>query len=325
MNNFTDKTLNSLNNILKIDKLQFESEFGEPAQKVFKEQRNHIYVNGLLGLSNMCRNNCTYCGLRRGRKIPRYTLEFEKVTAITNQLATQGVKRIFYVSGENNVYKFDDYLKLIENAKAAELEVNLAAGIFEDSQYKELKEAGLDFYTLKFESSNEKIFSEAKPDISLKERLKSIEGVKKAGLMLGSGNIIGLKGQTISDLAKDIRLMVKLEIDWAPVVPFLPAPETPMGETTPMGSVDLTLRTISILRLLLPKVRITAGQPTQGSTLGFSDPAGNIAAIKHGADSLFVELTPLAMAEKLDITPGRKLPRLEEIKELIKPLELEIC
>jgi biotin synthase len=149
-----------------------------------------------------------------------------------------------------------------------------------------------------------------------------IRAVTPLGMELGSGNIIGLAGQTIDDLVNDIILMRQLDIAWAPIVPYLPAPGTPMAETTPMGDVSLLLREIAILRLLMPRTIITAGQPKQGSKLGFADPEGNRDALGAGANILFVDITPHAMRRDFQITPGRILPGVSHIDTLLEGMGL---
>jgi biotin synthase len=127
----------------------------------------------------------------------------------------------------------------------------------------------------------------------------------------------------VDDAARDILLMEELGIDWAPVVPYLPAPGTPMAATTPMGDVALLMREISILRILMPHAIITGGQPRQGSTLGFADPGGNRDALASGANILFVDITPHALRRDFQITPGRILPGVSHVDSLLAGAGLE--
>jgi biotin synthase len=313
-----------LDTLLSLDDASFDENIRKPALQILREQHaGEVIISGLLGISNNCRNNCTYCGLRRDRNIKRFRLEYSEIKKVTGTLKELGLGRIFYISGERNRKKLDEYLRIIEYAKSQELEVNLAAGTFTEADFVRMKNAGLDMYTLKFETSNDRIFSACKPDIPLAKRLESIESVKAAGLKLGSGNIIGLENQSLKDIIEDIRIMARLEIDWAPIVPYMPAVDTPMAETTGPGDIELTLRVLSILRLLLPNARITASQPRAGSNLGFADPEGNRRALLHGANALFIECTPLLQAEQFEITTARKLPRLEEVQQLLEGLDLQ--
>lgn len=132
-----------------------------------------------------------------------------------------------------------------------------------------------------------------------------------------------MKNQSLDDMVNDILLTYELGADWAPIVPYIPAQNSIMGKDTPFGNVDLLLRSISLLRLLLPNSQITAGQPTQDSKIGFGDEKGNIDAMAHGANKLFVEVTPLALQKDFEITEGRKLLKLEKIDRMISSLNLK--
>ena len=89
-------------------------------------------------------------------------------------------------------------------------------------------------------------------------------------------------GQTLSMLAEDILLTKALGISWAPVIPYLPVPGTPLAEEGGPGSIDLCQRTISLLRLMMPEVRITAQQPGPDPQKGLSDTVGNLEAASEG-------------------------------------------
>ncbi len=309
---------------LTVDRDIFDKEIKTKAFELLKNECNSsIYTGGLLALTNFCVNNCHYCGLNRNNpNINRFTLEDETVLSSLKAVKDLGLKRILLIGGENPKIKLNQYLKYIEIAKKYDLEINLAMGVFSKKEYKMLKEAGLDYYTIKFEVSNPKVFNQCNPDISFEDRMKSIYYVKEAGLKLGTGSIVGLKNQSLDDMVNDILLTYELGADWAPIVPYIPSPNTIMGEDTPFGNVDILLRSISLLRLLLPKSQITAGQPTQNSKIGFGDEIGNIEAMAHGANKLFVEVTPLALQKDFEITEGRKLLKLEKIDRMINSLDL---
>jgi len=310
---------------LTVDREIFDKEIKIKAFETLKNTCNSsVYAGGLLALTNFCVNNCHYCGLNRNNaNINRFTLEDDTVLSSIKAVKELGLKRILLIGGENPKIKLDQYLKYIETAKKYDLEINLAMGVFSKNEYKMLKDAGLDYYTIKFEVSNPKVFNECNPDISFEDRMKSIYDVKEAGLKLGTGSIVGLKNQSLDDMVNDILLTYELGADWAPIVPYIPSPNTIMGEDTPFGNVDILLRSISLLRLLLPKSQITAGQPTQNSKIGFGDEIGNIEAMAHGANKLFVEVTPLALQKDFEITEGRKLLKLEKIDRMINSLDLK--
>ncbi|MGD1821821.1 MAG: biotin synthase BioB [Pleomorphochaeta sp.] len=314
----------TIKNYLTMDRKDFDKEIKTKAFETLKMNDSSVYTGGLLALTNVCVNNCHYCGLNRNNgNINRFTLDDDQVLSSIKAVKDLGLKRLLLIGGENPKIKIDQYLKYIEAAKKNDLEINLAMGVFSKREYKILKDAGLDYYTIKFEVSNPKVFNECNPDILFEDRMKAIREVKEVGLKLGTGSIVGLKNQSLDDMVNDILLTKELEADWAPIVPFIPAPNSIMGDDTPFGNVDILLRSISLIRLLLPNSQITAGQPTQDSKIGFGDEKGNIDAMAHGANKLFVEVTPLALQKDFEITEGRKLLKLEKIDRMINSLSLK--
>ncbi|MFP4619427.1 MAG: radical SAM protein [Spirochaetaceae bacterium] len=285
---------------------------------------NTIAVAGLLALGNICKNRCLYCGLRGpNTELPRFRLSVDEIKRALEGIREQGIHRLFMISGEDPGRSSKELVESVRHASKLGFRVMLGFGVLPSEVYAELKEAGAELYALKFETSNPRIFSSVKPDISFDERMQSIYDVQKAGFALGSGNIVGLPGESLDDIASDIELMERLKVDWAPVVPYLPSPATPLGKTHPMGSVELLLKEIALVRLALPFTLITAGQPTQGSPLGFADPQGTKDAIAAGANLLFIDLTPKERREDFAITSRRVLPRLESIDSILADLELE--
>ncbi len=310
---------------LQVDRETFNKEVRDKAFNVLKtEGQSKVYTGGLLALTNVCVNNCHYCGLNRENgEIHRFTLDDEAVLSSIRIVKEMGLKRILLIGGENPKVTLKQYIKYIEEAKKMDLEINLAMGIFGKKEYKILKDAGLDYYTIKFEVSNSKVFNDCNPDVTFEERIKAISEVREAGLKLGTGSIVGLKNQSFEDVIRDIQLTKEFEADWAPIVHYIPANNTIMAKDTPFGNVDLLLRSIAILRLLLPEAQITAGQPTQDSKIGFADKQGNTDAMLHGANKLFVEVTPFALRKDFEITQGRKLLQLQKIDEMVESIGLK--
>ena len=306
--------------VLTLDDETFDRDFRKRALEIRqREFEDTLFVSGLLAFSSYCVNDCTYCGLRRSNAaIPRYRLSADEIIRVIDSFSDNGIRRIFLVSGEDRGYPVEDILRTVDHAHTRGLHVTLGCGVYDFNTLLRFREAGADCYTIKFESSDSKLFHSAKPTADFDRRMECIHNVKRAGMELGSGNIIGLAGQTLDILTADIMLMRDLAIDWAPVVPYLPAPGTPMAADTPMGDVALTLRVLSILRLMMPRLLITAGQPSPGSKLGFADPDGNRAALAAGANLLFVDMTPHAVRKDFDITPGRVLPGLAHIDRLLE-------
>ncbi|MEG2204857.1 MAG: hypothetical protein RRY21_06830, partial [Oscillospiraceae bacterium] len=228
-----------------------------------------------------------------------------------------GFRRIFLISGEDPKYGFDRLLSIVSGAHALGLWVSLACGEFSPEQYQELHAAGANEYVLKFEMSDREVFNRLNPSTDFDRRMKSIEEVLKSGMRLASGNIVDYPGQTLSQLADDLLLMQRLGISWAPVIPFLPAQHTPLG-TGARGNLLLNTKEISILRLMLPEVNITAQQPGEDLSQGLAGAQGNLAALAAGANMLFADLLPDALTKNFSVVDNRVTLGLDHIREMAR-------
>jgi biotin synthase len=319
-----EKLFEEVKSLLLLPAEEFEEVRARALEVTRREFGRGVFVCGLLAISNICRNDCTYCGLRvSNAALPRMKLAVDDILRAIERFHETGLDRVFLVSGENSAYSTADMERIVSHARALGFHITLGLGEYPEATLAAFRDAGLNGYTLKFETANRGLFRRCKPTSDYDARMRCIRSVKPLGLELGSGNIVGLEGQNVDDIASDILLMEELGIDWAPVVPYLPAPGTPMGETTPMGDVALLLREISIIRILMPRTIITAGQPRQGSTLGFADPGGNRDALLAGANILFVDITPHVLRRDFQITPGRILPGVEHVDSLLSDMGLE--
>ena len=258
---------------------------------------DRILLSGMIGYTNVCKNQCLYCGMRAGNSaLKRFRVAPEDVIALGTNAAAHGYRRIFLIAGEDPKYRFDGLLNIVRAFKDAGMFVSLACGEFDRAQYAELKAAGADEYVLKFEMSDPESFNRMNPSTTFARRMEAIETIRSLGLALASGNIIDWPGQTADELADDILLMKRLGISWAPVIPFLPALHTPLFETHHRGSLARLYREIAILRLMMPEIRITAQQPGADLKKGLADPEANYAAIRAGANLLFYDLLPDPLA-----------------------------
>lgn len=314
------KSKNEIIELLKMPYEEFESSIKKQAKDVhIRFNDNKINVTAMLGYDNICKNQCTYCGMRAGNSsLKRYRMNLSNIKLIEDSVKKADVHKIFFISGEDPKYKFNDMIDMVSYGKSLGLTVSLASGEMSFNNYKTLKDAGLDEYVLKFETSNQKLFEHIKPSTTYEKRMKSIENIKKAELKLGSGNIIDFPNQTIEDIACDILLMNQLEISWAPVIPYMPVIGTPMAEEGKRGSTEIALREISILRLMMPKVDITAEQPGKDLKNGLSDVQGNLDALDSGANVLFVEMLPPELAKNFNVIDNRMIKGIENIKNLAK-------
>ena len=307
--------------ILRMPDAQFREEVMPEAEKAAETALGRtLRVTSMMGYTNICKNNCLYCGMRAGNpSLPRYRVPPEQVISGFLKAADHGYGRAFLIAGEDPLYRFDDLLSIVSALKARGMYISLACGEYGKDRYEALADAGVDEYVLKFEMSDPVSFNRLNPSTTFEKRMKAVETIRTLGMKLASGNIVDWPGQTTEELAEDILLMKKLEISWAPIIPYLPAAGTPLAQEGGRGRLEILYKEIALLRLMMPEVHITAQQPGTDLKKGLADPEGNLAAVRAGADLLFFDLLPDAQARNFRVIDDRNISgpahiaRLEEI------------
>lgn len=306
--------------ILKMPYEEFNNTIKQKAKEVHVNSNNNsINVTALFGYDNICKNQCTYCGMRAGNSgFKRYRIGIDDAKKAEENVKKLGIKRIFLISGEDPKYDFKDIISMVEYGKKLGLFVSLAAGEFSIEQYQALEAVGLDEYVLKFETSNRDMFTKIKPSTNFENRMKCIEYIKNSKMELASGNIIGLPHQTLDQVADDIMLMKELNISWAPVIPYMPVPNTPLAKEGGRGSLETTIKEISILRMMMSKVNITAQQPGEDIKNGLADVQGNLNALNAGANMLFVDMLPKDIVKDFNVINNRMIEGIDRVNRLVE-------
>ncbi len=304
--------------VLGMPEAQFEEEVAPEAAKLRDDRKDgSLLAMAMLGYDNVCKNQCLYCGMRASNSgVKRYRLAPEDVIASARMASENGFRHIFLVSGEDPKYGFDNLLHIVEAIHEMGMHQSLACGEYSPEQYRELKSAGAEEYVMKFEMSDEETFNRLNPSTNFKKRMSAIESVKASGMKLASGNIVGFPGQSCDQLAEDILLMKKLEISWAPVIPYMPAQNTPLAAEGGVGDLLTNRKEIALLRLMMPDVNITAQQPGKDLRNGLADPQGNRDAILSGANVLFCDLLPDALAKNFRVIDNRNVSGTEHLYQI---------
>ncbi|HBX23335.1 MAG TPA: [FeFe] hydrogenase H-cluster radical SAM maturase HydE [Desulfotomaculum sp.] len=262
---------------------------------------NAVHLRAIIEFSNYCRKNCLYCGLRRDNKtLPRYRLVMADILDAAGRAASLGYRTVVLQSGEDPYYSAADIARLVEQIKARhDLAVTLSLGEHNRETYSTWRKAGADRYLLKQETSDPVLFEYLKPDGSLQKRLQCLLWLKELGYQTGSGNMVGLPGQTTATLARDIALMRELDVEMAGIGPFLPHQDTPLRSAAP-GKLETTLVTLAITRLCLPRAHLPAT-----TSLGTLTPEGHKLALGCGANVIMPNLTPAGVRDKYMIYPQK--------------------
>ncbi len=156
---------------------------------------------------------------------------------------------------------FDRVLTMVREVKGLGLEACVTLGMVTEDQAKRLAEAGLDAYNHNLDTSRENYRSIIKTR-TFDDRLRTLENVRKAGVTVCSGGIIGM-GESIDDRCEMLRTLANLEPqpESVPINALVPVEGTPLANMPPVDPLDL-VRMIGVARILMPKtrVRLSAGR-----------------------------------------------------------------
>lgn len=290
------------------------------ADRIRKDQvGDEIFLRGIIEFSNYCERNCLYCGLRQGnQKLSRYRMTEDEIIAAARQIKKMRIPTVVLQSGEDSFFSTEIICNLISRIRAETgLIITLSIGERHLADYQEFGKAGANRYLLKHETASKDIFNYLRPGCKLENRLQCIFNLKKLGFETGTGNMVGLPGQTPEILADDLILMKKLDADMLGIGPFIAHHDTPLAGLD-NDALDLTLRVIACARLITRNTNIPA--TTALSTL---HPQGRILALKAGANVVMPDFTPAIYKSRYNIYPGKA--DSESAAEIMAKLEKDIA
>ena len=172
---------------------------------------NKIYIRGLIEISNCCRNNCYYCGIRKGNPhVARYRLSPESILDCCKQGYALGF-RTFVLQGGEDPALTDDRIETIVAAilrHYPDCAITLSIGEKSYASYQAYFQAGANRYLLRHETANVAHYSKLHPPaLSLRNRMRCLYDLKAFGYQVGAGFMVGSPYQTIDCLLDDIRFL----------------------------------------------------------------------------------------------------------------------
>lgn len=261
---------------------------------------DEVHLRGLIEFSNICRNNCLYCGIRRDNAhLCRYRMTEEELVETAKRGAALGFKTIVLQSGEDLHYTPERMCRIVEAIKRFDVAVTLSVGERTYQEYKAFKEAGADRYLMRIETTDKDLYHKLDPNMSWQKRYECLLMLKELGYELGSGSMVGLPEQSIESIADDLLFLKELEVDMAGIGPFIPHQHTPLKNAA-SGTLDLALRTMAIMRLLLPDINIPATTAMESL-----HPQGRIKALKSGANVVMPNITEGEYRKLYELYPGK--------------------
>lgn len=265
-----------------------------------KELGNACCVHGIIEFSNYCRNNCFYCGIRKDKNIERYRMSHDEIIEAASYAVKElGFKALVLQSGEDFWFDDEKLVNIIKEIKKLNILIFLSVGVRSKPSYKKFYEAGARAVLLRFETSNEKIFHELRPNTSFNQRIELIRYLKKVGYIVATGFLIGLPEETEENILNNILLTKSLNADMYSFGPLIPARYTPL-ENQLIVDKDIVLKTIAITRFIDKKSKILV--TTALETLGITAKKEGLMA---GANSLMINITPAKYKNLYSIYPNK--------------------
>ena len=304
---------------LELKALLLDDSENEYLRKKAEEKRisvygRDVYIRGLIEISNYCKNNCLYCGIRAGNNCAvRYRLSTEDILSCCDMGYEAGF-RTFVLQGGEDPKQDDEFIistvKKIKE-KYPDCAVTLSVGEKSYESYKKYKEAGADRYLLRHETIEESHYKKLHPEnMSLENRIRCLKDLKSLGFQTGCGIMVGSPHQEIDYIIKDLRFMKEFSPEMVGIGPFIPHKDTPF-KNEKSGSVNLTLKLLSIVRLLLPKVLLPAT-----TALGTLSEDGRSKGILSGANVIMPNLSPKAAREKYMLYNNKINTGIESVEGL---------
>ena len=288
--------------------------------KAFQNQYygNQVYIRGLVEFTNYCRNNCLYCGIRRdNQNCQRYRLNKQEIVDCANDGYDMGFRTIVLQGGEDFAYSDDDICDIIRSIRSAheDLVVTLSIGERSRESYRRYYDAGARRYLLRHETASPELYAKLHPaELSWEHRMNCLKDLKEIGYQVGAGFMVESPGQTMRDLAMDLKFVEEFKPDMCGIGPFITHQDTPFSNE-PSGTLETTLFCLSLIRMIYPMVLLPAT-----TALGTIHPRGREMGIMAGANVVMPNLSPASVRKKYALYDN-KICTGEEAAECLECLK----
>lgn len=294
---------------LSLEEYQFLIENrNEEAAKILREKAdkkrkeiygNTVFIRGLIEISNFCKNDCLYCGIRRSnKKCDRYRLSKEEILECCAEGYELGFRTFVLQGGEDAHFSDAVICDIVESIKKnhPDCAVTLSLGERSEESYRKLRLAGADRYLLRHETADENHYARLHPkEMRFENRMNCLKNLRKLGFQTGCGFMVGSPFQTTEMLAKDLKFIETFKPDMCGIGPFVPHNETPFANEKG-GSAELTCYLLSVIRLIHPPVLLPAT-----TALGTIDGNGREKGILSGANVVMPNLSPSSVRKKYEL------------------------
>ncbi len=306
--------------LLKTD--EYNEALFSAADKVRKSiYSDSVYIRGLIEFTNYCKNDCYYCGIRCGnKKALRYRLSEEEILSSAENGYSLGFRTFVLQGGEDPYFTDEKICSLVYKIKERfpDTAVTLSIGEKSRESYLDYFNAGADRYLLRHETADNDHYKKLHPSsMSPDNRKRCLFDLKEIGYRVGSGFMVGSPYQTFENILSDLKFLSSLDPDMIGIGPYISHRETPFSGFE-NGSLSMTLKLISILRLMFPHALIPAT-----TALGTIDKNGRELGLKAGANVVMPNLSPVGVRKKYELYEN-KICTGEEAAECRRCLEARV-
>lgn len=336
MKNLVDKLRKECSLTKKEWTVLIQNRTPELAEYVFEQARevrhenygNHVYIRGLIEFTNYCKNDCFYCGIRKGNvNATRYRLGKEEILECCEKGYELGFRTFVLQGGEDGHFTDERVVEIVSAIKERypDCAITLSIGEKTFESYKKFYDAGAERYLLRHETYDAEHYRKLHPEVlSATHRRQCLLDLKKIGYQVGTGFMVGAPYQIAENLADDMLFIKKLNPQMVGIGPFIPHMDTPFAHEAE-GTLELTLYMLALLRLMLPKVLLPST-----TALGTIHPEGRELGILAGANVVMPNLSPSNVREKYLLynnkicTGDEAAESVEHLKKSMRELGYEV-
>ena len=305
-----------------IESAEHDAALRKAADEVRRERYGDaVYLRGLIEFSSCCKNDCLYCGLRAGNQnAERYRLSREQILSCCAEGYELGYRTFVLQSGEDPYYTDEMICEIVRSVKERypDCAVTLSIGEKPRESYEKYFAAGADRYLLRHETADKEHYGKLHPeDMSSDNRKRCLFDLKEIGFQVGSGFMVGSPYQTTDNLIANLRFLQELQPDMIGIGPYITHKDTPFRDEEG-GTVELTLRMLSILRLMFPYALLPST-----TALGTIHPMGRELGLQAGGNVVMPNLSPTDVRKKYAIYDN-KICTGEESAQCRRCLEMRI-
>ncbi|MCL2617295.1 MAG: [FeFe] hydrogenase H-cluster radical SAM maturase HydE [Defluviitaleaceae bacterium] len=320
--NIQENSHSQLTNIIAENFAQPDPElFRLAREESLRHYKGRIFIRGLVEISNYCKNDCLYCGIRHGNhNLQRYRLTPEVILDCIQNGYALGLRSFVMQGGEDP--GFPDHLMtdIIRGFRRKFHDASLTLSLGEKSRevYQAFFGAGADRYLLRHETAAKHHYNRLHPPgMSFDERVRCLYTLKEVGFQTGAGFMVGSPFQTPEDLAQDLLFLKELQPHMVGLGPFIAQDDTPFAAYTSGGARE-SLVMLALTRLMLPEAMLPATTALVTILAGDRKPI-----FDAGANVVMPNISPLSTRKLYNLYNG-KLSTGAESAEGLRALAQQI-